>query len=63
MTNTTSSFKYVEYKGDDAADVLVSLIMNLNYPDVQRPDGEERDMESSNHPVGFSANPHPEEVE
>jgi len=30
MDTTTSSFKYVEYTGDDAPEVLVTLLMNLS---------------------------------
>ena len=29
-----NSFKYIEYSGDDAADVLVSLLMNLAHPEL-----------------------------
>lgn len=46
-----SSFKFIEYKGEDASDVLVSLLMNLEYPQVT----EVKDPEDRI--VGFTANP------
>lgn len=57
----TSTFKYIEYSGDDASDVLVSLLMNLAHPELAS--GEEvevRENESTTQvkdtPVGFTPN-------
>ena len=60
-----SSFKFIEYKGEDASDVLVSLLMNLEYPQVgDKNDPEVHDGESvtevkdpEDRIVGFTANP------
>lgn len=71
MSRTTlPSFKYVEYTGADAADVLVTLIMNLSHPDGPPDDKEVHEGESSveRHPstervIGFVPNPQEEEEE
>ena len=66
-----SSFKFIEYKGEDASDVLVSLLMNLEYPQVgDKNDPEVHDGESvtevkdpEDRIVGFTANPSVDEDE
>lgn len=66
-----SKFKYVQYEGDDASDVLVTLLMNLNYPSGVGEDGEVHEHESSvadgaekpERIVGFAPNPEEEEDE
>lgn len=44
-----NSFKYIEYTGDDSADVLVSLLMNLAHPELAASghDGEDSDVTST----------------
>lgn len=59
-----SSFKYVEYNGEDAADVLVTLLMNLAHPELAGPHGEQEgsvietpsETELHERVVGFTPN-------
>ena len=66
-----SSFKFIEYKGEDASDVLVSLLMNREYPQVgEKDEPEVHEGESikevkdpEDRIVGFTANPSVDEDE
>lgn len=69
MTETNSSFRYVEYRGDDAADVLVTLLMNLRHADAEgEREVHDGGSETARHAeperiVGFQPNPEEEHDE
>jgi len=66
---TLPSFRYVEYTGEDASDVLVTLIMNLAHPNGA-PEGEVHEggseteiKDTAERVIGFVPNPDKEEEE
>lgn len=63
-----TAFRFIEYNGDDAGDVLVSLLMNLAHPELARSGGPEVEevMSDVSKPVtviGFVPNPPQDEDE
>ena len=62
MSATDSSFKYIEYTGDDAADVLVNMIVNITKLELEagleeRPEHGRHAAPETDRVVGFSPNP------
>ena len=51
-------FKYIEYEGDNADDVLVSLLMNMEaHRDSRDGDHDKRPTTTTERSVGFQPNP------
>lgn len=40
----TTGFRFIEYSGEDAGDVLVSLLMNLAHPELAAGNGGEPEV-------------------
>lgn len=67
MSATSSSFKFIEYTGEDAADVLVNMIVHITRLELESGEPHYGDDEEphtkTERVVGFTANPEVEPVE